>query len=180
MTAKQKYLFWREWNQAKRWYMEHGELPGEAEARRPRLIREALGYDKSMTVWRTWKNAELDKVLAKFRAVYDGGNLDAQLAAEEQPEARRRQRLAEAINLAREVWPQPPGADAAYEVMRKLSHLAKRRCHIPIDDCDEGQLVTIIIELTQQQRRNARKAVAAAPAPAPVPVREQTTEDVPF
>ena len=89
MTQSQYRLYWREWQACRAWLIAHGRDPKQADAQRGKLTAEALGYELSMTNWPRWKNLELDKVLAKFRSVYDGGNLHAQMRAEDQPDERK-------------------------------------------------------------------------------------------
>jgi hypothetical protein len=86
MNAAQKSLYFREWGMARRWYIAHGLDPQQADAKRHALHRQALGRDKSS---KDFNNGDLDAVLAAFRAVYDGGNLDAQLRSMAQAEERK-------------------------------------------------------------------------------------------
>lgn len=87
MNAAQTALYFREWGNVRRWYLARGFDPKQADNKRHALHRQALGRDKSS---KAFTNSDLDKVLAVFRAVYDGGNLDAQLRQLDQPENRRR------------------------------------------------------------------------------------------
>jgi hypothetical protein len=90
MSPAQTALYFREWGLARTWYIVHGLDPKQADAKRHELHVAALGRAKSS---KAFTNADLDKVLAKFRAVHDGGNLEAQLAAEDAPEEQRREVL---------------------------------------------------------------------------------------
>lgn len=87
MNAAQTSLYFREWGLARAWYVAHGIDPKQPDNKRHELHRKALGRDKSS---KDFNNDDLDKVLAAFRAVHDGGNLDAQLQQLDQPENRRR------------------------------------------------------------------------------------------
>lgn len=87
MNAAQTNLYLYEWGRARKWFREHGIDPKQADAKRHALHAKALGRDKSS---KDFTNADLDKVIAAFRAISDGGNLDAQLAQIDQPEERRK------------------------------------------------------------------------------------------
>lgn len=76
MTPRQSALYWREWANVR-------EICPAAD--RHDLHAAALGVDKSS---KRFTNADLDKVLAEFRAVSDPANLDAQLARHDQPKRR--------------------------------------------------------------------------------------------
>jgi hypothetical protein len=86
MNAAQTMLYFREWGVVRKHYLAKGLDPKQADNKRHELHKRALGRDKSS---KDFTNADLDKVLAVFRAVHDGGNLEAQLAALDQPENRR-------------------------------------------------------------------------------------------
>lgn len=83
MNKAQLRLYRREWGKARKWYRAAGLEPIQADNKRHAIHRQALGKDKSSL---EFTNPELTKVLAAFRAVYDGGNLDAQMRAIEEPE----------------------------------------------------------------------------------------------
>ena len=86
MNAAQTNLYFFEWGRVRKHYLAKGIDPKQADHKRHELHRRALGRDRSS---KEFSNAELDKVIAVFRAVYDGGNLAAQLAQLDQPENRR-------------------------------------------------------------------------------------------
>ena len=86
MTPAQTSLYFFEWGQVRKHYLAKGIDSKQVDHKRHDLHRRALGRDKSS---KDFSNAELDKVIAVFRAVYDGGNLDAQLAQLDQLEFRR-------------------------------------------------------------------------------------------
>lgn len=83
MTPKQKALYFTEWNKARL----AGGLDGES---RHRLHVEALGHDKSS---KDFTNADLDKVLATFRAISQPTSLHAQLRQIDQPRTRLLHRI---------------------------------------------------------------------------------------
>lgn len=85
MTTAQTAKYFFEWGRARDFFRGRGMPHAEADAQRHRLHVKALGRAKSS---KDFTNADLDKVIAAFRAVWDGGNLDAQLAQIEMPEKR--------------------------------------------------------------------------------------------
>ena len=84
MNAAQQSLYFRVWGECRKALAEHGR-PHDDAARKA-LQKEALGgtvkSSKNLT------NAELTKVLAKFRTWSEPANFAAQMHAEEDPEAR--------------------------------------------------------------------------------------------
>lgn len=78
MTKAQRTLYWREFSAVKRVY---------PEADRHDLHVQALGQDKSSN---DLGNADLDKVLAVFRAISRPSDLDGQVQQVEQPLRRSR------------------------------------------------------------------------------------------
>ena len=86
MTTAQTQLYLYEWGRVRKHFRARGIEPKQCDTKRHELHKRALGRDMSS---KDFSNAQLDKVLAAFRAVSDGGNLDAQLAALDQPENRR-------------------------------------------------------------------------------------------
>lgn len=86
MNAAQIRRYWWSFGPVRAVLVAQGKKPAEIEARRHALHVKALGRDKSS---KAFTNGELDAVMAAFRAVHDGGNLDAQLAALDAPEERR-------------------------------------------------------------------------------------------
>jgi hypothetical protein len=97
VNAAQTRKYWWEWSRAREFYLGRGLTHEAADAKRHELHRKALGRDKSS---KSFSNADLDKVIAAFRAVWDGGNLDAQLRQIEQPEQRLRELHARIARLA--------------------------------------------------------------------------------
>lgn len=86
MTPAQTALYFYQWGLARDWFLAQGLDSKQVDAKRHALHVKALGRDKSS---KDFTNADLDKVIAAFKAVHDGGNLDAQLAQLDQPEKRR-------------------------------------------------------------------------------------------
>lgn len=86
MTAAQTALYFREWGRVRAHLIAKGIDPKQADHKRHDLHRRALGVDKSS---KAFTNADLDKVLAAFRAITRPGDLTAQLRALDQPDQRR-------------------------------------------------------------------------------------------
>lgn len=85
MNAAQLRKYRAEWGKARQWLRANGRTAQQADAMRHTIHRQKLGRDKSSLAL---TNDEFTRVLAGFRAVYDGGNLDAQLQANDDPERR--------------------------------------------------------------------------------------------
>lgn len=73
MTARQRTLYWREWQAVRRVY---------PDADRHELHVQSLGRDKSSSAF---TNDDLDKVLATFRAISRPDDLDGQIRQVQQP-----------------------------------------------------------------------------------------------
>lgn len=85
MSPLQTSLYFREWGMVRKHYTGQGIDPKQADAKRHELHRRALGLMKSS---KAFTNADLDKVLATFRAITQPDNLEAQLRQVDQPEMR--------------------------------------------------------------------------------------------
>lgn len=118
MNSEQQRLYFYEWGLARRYLVGRGIDPKQADAKRHDLHRKALGRDKSS---KAFTNADLDKVIAVFRSVYDGGNLDAQLTQLDQPKKRAAAAISriEVLMLHLQV---EPGRESGYVqgIARKL------------------------------------------------------------
>lgn len=86
MTSAQTALYFFHWGKVREHYLALGIDSKQVDAKRHQLHLKALGRAKSS---KDFTNADLDKVIAAFRAVYDDANLDAQLDQIDQPEKRR-------------------------------------------------------------------------------------------
>jgi hypothetical protein len=135
MNQAQLGLYRREWGLARKWFRAHGLLPMQADAKRHALHKQALGADKSSL---DFTNAEFDKVLAAFRAVHDGGNLDAQLRQAEQPEDRMATLRARARDVASDIV-LSAGMEAGY-----LDGLARKVFRAAFADLNERQLQQLV------------------------------------
>jgi hypothetical protein len=84
-SARQRKYWWL-FGPVRDYLRGKGYSPKQIEERRHALHRKALGADKSS---KDFTDADFDAVKRVFRAEWDGGNLDAQLAAEDEPQQRR-------------------------------------------------------------------------------------------
>jgi hypothetical protein len=160
MSPAQTALYFREWGLARTWYIVHGLDPKQADAKRHELHVAALGRARSS---KDFTNADLDKVLAKFRAVHDGGNLEAQLAAENAPEERRRDVL-HRCDLA--LWDCYQLGDrrfaSAETCERYIAGTCRKVIGKEVADCDATELAKVLGCLTAMLRRAREKAPALA------------------
>lgn len=85
MSPKQTQLYWREWAAVRR---------ADPQANRQALTVRALGRAGSS---KEFSNADLDKVLAVFRAVSRPADVDGQLRQQGQARARREHRIDEVM-----------------------------------------------------------------------------------
>lgn len=148
MTKAQLGLYWREWGLARGWFRDHGLLPKQADAKRRALHKQALGVDKSSV---EFTNAEFDKVLGSFRAVHDGGNLDAQLRQAEQPEDRMATLRARARDVAADIVV-GQGMEAGY-----LDGLARKVFRAAFGDLNERQLQQLVGILHRRLKQMAAR-----------------------
>lgn len=162
MTTAQTSLYFWEWGHVRRHFIRHGIDPKQADHKRHELHTRALGRDKSS---KAFSNAELDKVIAVFRAVYDGGNLGAQLRQLDQPEYRRAALIKRCHAAAGSFI---AGADAAAKASNLSAYLdgtADRMFGVAFVHLDHGQegdaqLRKVMGALERTAR--VRKAKAAA------------------
>lgn len=85
MTPLQKRKYWWEWGKVRKHLLAGGAAADAVAARRHALHVRALGRDKSSA---TFTNADFDRVIAAFRAVWDDANFSVQMRQQEQPEGR--------------------------------------------------------------------------------------------
>ena len=136
MTPAQSSLYFAEWAKVRQHYRAKGIDSKQADNKRHELHRRALGLDKSS---KDFTNADLDKVLAAFRAVSDGGNLDAQLRQLEQPAYRRQRMIARCRHAARSFIQGRDPADQDRKVTAYLDGTADRMFGVPFDRLDQDQ-----------------------------------------
>ena len=159
MTPKQQSLYWREWGNVRRVLIAAGRTPAEADAQRHRIHIEQLGRDVSS---KRLTNAQLDAVLAGFRAYSRPDDLMAQLRQLDQPDQRLSAYKARATTLAAQCGVEEPGRTAY------LDQLARRICSrtwATVTETDAAKLCGI---LEQQAKR-----CSAKPAPAATPAEEE-------
>ncbi|MBI5770791.1 MAG: hypothetical protein HZA93_23645 [Verrucomicrobia bacterium] len=138
MNAAKQRKYWWLFGPVRDVLRSRGFTDKQIEERRHLLHRKALGADKSS---KDFTDDDLDKVKAAFRAEWDGGNLNAQLDALDEP-AERRQALLDAC------------AEAVADMFAlgdgRLEHDKARRGYIAgaarnvikkeLADCDETEL----------------------------------------
>ncbi len=132
------------------------------DADRHALYAKALGRDKSS---KHFTNADLTKVLAALRAVYDPANFDAQMQAQNDPERRvedLRNRTWDAICV---IVQQPRGYNTLFDQRRVyLEGMSQRMFGAYFDKLTELQLGKLMGSAEAQARRIEAKARAAADA----------------
>ena len=162
MNAAQQALYFREWGKVRAHYIARGIDPKQADHKRHELHVQALGCDKSS---KSFTNADLDKVLAKFRAVYDGGNLDAQLAAIDMPEKRRTAMERRIFSAGAKFI---SGDDHHQREWRTIAYTQGicRKLGFPADwpMRDERQLAQVMGIIERRAQQGARKAAEEAKA----------------
>lgn len=164
MNAAQTGLYWREYSLARDWFRSHGRSASQADEMRHTLHERALGRAKSS---KDFTNADLDKVLAAFRAVHDGGNLDAQLAAEDQPAARVQALISNVRHLASDCVSRE-GTERAY-LDGLAVNLFRADSYQELDERQLQQLRGVLFKRLAQLRKKAGKAEAAAAGGGPNP-----------
>jgi hypothetical protein len=164
MKPAQRYMLFGEWKQAREWLIEHGRTPAEADAMRATITTRALGYAKSMSDWRTWRNDEVTKVKAAFIAVYDGGNFDAQMDAQEDPRRQAGRAEAQLRNLVEELYPHVAGEDSQFKWENIIRSQVSKICKKRLDQCTAAEIFRVIGTFKAQQKRNQRKAAEAIAA----------------
>ena len=97
MSPKQTQLYWREWAGVRR---------VDAQADRRALTVRALGAAKSS---KEFTNADLDRVLAVFRAVSRPADVDGQLRQQAQARQRKEHRIGEIMRCLALYHPDPAG-----------------------------------------------------------------------
>lgn len=167
MTGAQTMLYFREWQRVRDVRKAKG-LP-HGDVYRHELHLKALGVRKSS---KDFTNADLDKVLAVFRAITEPGNLMAQLHALDQP-GERAAALREQVRELAMRCVDKPGLEGAY-----LDGMARRIFGPPqyhlLDERQLAQLAGIL------QRRIAQLANPRRARPAPGELRHVVRGEVPF
>lgn len=173
MTPNQKIAYWSRWKRCAAYYVAQGLTPAQIDAKRHALTEKALGHPKSMSDWKRWTNGEVDKVFAAFVAIYDGGNLNAQLAAADQPDMRRVEIRRECIFLVGDILGRDPvDASNNYDINRYLDGVARNVCRKRSESCTDVELFRIrgvLQRRLEQIERQAQRDEAKA-----------STENIPF
>lgn len=151
MNAAQTAKYFWEWGRAREHFIGKGMTHAQADAKRHELHRKALGRDKSS---KAFTNADLDKVIAVFRAVWDGGNLDAQLAQIDQAENRRAGVIRRIAVLMLHLGAHP-GSESAY-VRGMSKKLFGDDQYQQLDDVKLAQLEGVIVRRLLQLHSKER------------------------
>jgi hypothetical protein len=169
ISKKQDSLYWREWAAAKK-FCASLDLP---EPDRHQLHTQALGADKSH---KDFTNADLDKVLAAFRAISDPANVQAQLRQIDQP----RTRLLYAINrLSAQLSVQLAGPDSQPSTLNP--QLGGYASAISLDKFGTSDLTTLAEPQLEQLRNTLASRLTVKKTRAKKPPAEMvTTEPHPF
>jgi hypothetical protein len=153
MNPPQTRLYWREWGRARERFIGLGFTHAEADAKRMALHAKALGQPKSS---KDLNNADLDKVLAAFRAVWDDANLDAQLRQEEQPEKRLIALQQRCYRAVQSFITEGPEVRRSLAIENYIGATAQRICGKRFDECDERELGKLAGALERSARVRAR------------------------
>ncbi len=136
-----KYL--GEWGRVRKLLRSQGVEPIDADRERHACHVRALGRDKSSI---DFTNADLDAVLAAFRAIYDPSNITTQIDQEKQAVKRSLWRIGQLCK--------DQGKPQAYAegIARKMN--AEGKLGTPfLEDLDPAGLKKVIIALTVQSYR---------------------------
>ena len=168
MNAAQQSLYFRVWGECRTALKEHGR-PHDDAARKA-LQAQALGgtvkSSKNLT------NAELTKVLAKFRTWSEPGNFAAQMHAEEDPEQRRQALIKRAETLGGECGIRD-GIDGLG------SYFKKWLSGVPVVRLDADTLRKLV-GILERRKAQLPATPKAQPKPAPVPVVAAVEADPDF
>lgn len=166
MNAAQTSLYFFEWGQVRKHYLKKGIDPKQADHKRHELHKKALGRDKSS---KAFTNADLDKVIAAFRAVSDDGNLNAQLRQIEQPEERRRAHVKRAHAAMRTFLTFETEAQFQQAAENYANGTARNMFGARFDELPEAQLAQVMGALVRtagvkkKQREHAEVETEAQP-----------------
>ena len=160
MTSAQTNLYFFEWGLVRKYYLAKGIDSKHVDRKRHELHAKALGRDKSS---KDFTSADLDRVIAVFKAVYDGGNLDAQLAQIDQPENRRARMIARCHRAAKSFIDGDTHEEKARNLGAYLDGTADRMFGVPFDRLDRdqegnGQLAKVMGALERTARVRRAKA----------------------
>ena len=165
MTSAQTNLYFFEWGRVRRHFLAKGIDPKQADNKRHELHRRALGADKSS---KDFSNAELDRVIAVFRAVSDDANLDAQLAQLDQPDNRR-------LRMIERCW----GALRTFIGGRDREH-QDELCRRYLDGTADRMFGVAFVHLDHGQEGNAQLAKVMGALERTAKVRRERANPDPF
>lgn len=167
MNEAQRMLYFGEWQRVRDVRKAKGLPAGDVE--RHNLHLKALGVRKSS---KDFTNADLDKVLAVFRAITEPGNLNAQLRALDQPDERGAALRAQVRELAMRCVAKP-GLEGVYldGMARKI--FGPPQYHL-LDERQLAQLAGIL------RRRIAQLANPSRAKAAPGELQHVVPGEVPF
>lgn len=177
MTPAQNALYWREWGKTRARLIRDGLTSEQAAAKRHALHIKALGHDKSHTAF---SNADFDKVLGVFRAVYDDANLDAQLRQIDQPEQRREDLINRCWDAARVCRSGYDQSHTDYLCETLIESVSKRVCKKAFRELDERELGKIYGILDLQARRIEARQRRAHAEKVASDKRKAMENDLPF
>jgi hypothetical protein len=147
MTPRQQGMYWREWGRCREYFRNKGLTSAECDAKRHEPHRRALGHEKSS---KSFCNADLDKVIAAFRAVWDDANFDAQMRQREQPDRRREDMVNRCWDAARVCMGGDPAPDT---IMAYLDGTAHKIFKVEFSALDERRLGVVMGILEKQEDR---------------------------
>lgn len=175
MTAAQQMLYFREWGRVRDVLKAKGLPCGDVA--RHGFHKKALGVAKSSKLF---TNADLDRVLAEFRAITQPDNLQAQLQAIESPERRLGKLQAECWKLVYQLPKLKAAelalADVQFYAENYLNTLAKSLRGVPFEKLDEVQCAKLLGIL----RHRLGKAGAPGAREKAFTERDSGDESVPF
>lgn len=177
MSPRKTRLYFWEWGRVRDVLKGRGMDGALIESRRHQLHKQALGADKSS---KDFTNADLDKVLAAFRAITEPGNLRAQLRALEQPAERKADVWLQIDALLEELAVGTHEALDEYDLherrMRYVGGILERvigrgRTWDSLTDAEAAKLYWTLRNrvLAQRQKAIGTAPAAATPPPADIP-----------
>ncbi len=175
MTPAQTSLYFFHWGKVRQHYLAKGIDPKQVDAKRHELHIKALGGRKSS---KDFTNADLDKVIATFRAIYDGGNFDAQMRQQEQPDERRRALIGRCWKAMRSFL-DFTSENQFQRAADGYANATSKRIHgVGLDHLTEAQLAVVMGALERSAAVKSKKKEHAATVTAPAD--NYSEEDDPF
>lgn len=164
MTPAQSMLYFREWGRVRDVLKAKGLPCGDVE--RHKLHLKALGARKSS---KDFTNADLDKVLAAFKAITEPGNLTAQMRAMEQPQLRRLDAQTACLQLLDELAIGRDSTEERTDFIQRayLDGIAKRFthgahvCFNTVDDRTANAILHTLRMRALSRQRAKEKSLAA-------------------